>query len=145
MMSIGTWDRVQFLVYLLNLSFAHETWKNNRYAHGGNIVRKNFAWFEGLGPPFYLPTHCNQWKTNYDEFAVFYSFEGVPWDNQSNKYHLIKINMLHYTVLLSKSKNSLELVSSLHNRAKNQFEKVVIGCTNPWPSFILILLKVLKK
>ena len=73
-----------------------------------------------------------------------YSFEGVPWDNQSNKYHLIKINILHYTVLLSKSKNSLELVSSLHNRAKNQFEKVVIGCTNPWPSFILILRKVLK-
>ena len=98
-MSIGTWDRVQFLVYLLNLSFAYETWKNNRYAHGGNIVRKIFAWFEGLGPKS----------------------------------------------LLSKSKNSLELVSSLHNRAKNQFEKVVIGCTNPWPSFILILRKVLKK
>ena len=50
---------------------------------------------------------------------------------KSSKHYLLKTtcNMWHHVAILSKSQRSLELVSSLQDRAKNMLEMFVKGCT----------------
>ena len=48
MMSISTWDKAHFWIYLLNHnSVTHQTWSIGRYK--GNIFLKSWEWFGGLG------------------------------------------------------------------------------------------------
>ena len=76
----------------------------------GNIFRKYFEWFGGLGlksGPFLisdLPTYCNFSKSTYDEFVVFCFFEDVHWDDRNSKYHLLIMKKLHYIANLSEPK-----------------------------------------
>ena len=71
--------------------------------------------------------------------------KGVHSDSQIKEITSNKIDRSHYIATFSKSWNGLELVSSFHDRAKNQLRMLVIGPTNNiWPNFILILPGVLK-
>ena len=45
-----------------------------------NVFRKYFACFEWQGPKFMNQAQLS--KTEYYEFVVFYSFEGMRWDNK---------------------------------------------------------------
>ena len=53
-------------------------------------------------------------------------------------------NRLRYIDILSKSLKTLELVTSLHNRAKNRLQILVANYTHIRPNFILILPRTLK-
>ena len=59
-----------------------------------HIVMSVFVWFMNfvcledgflIQDHFTLPVYCNWSKTNYEEFVVFYSLEGVHWDNQNKE------------------------------------------------------------
>lgn len=49
---------------------------------------------------------------------------------KNNKDYLLKINRSHYVVILSRSQKGLELVFSIHNRIKKEFEIVVVSVSN---------------
>ena len=90
MMSIRTWDRVHFWIYLLNHnSLSHQTWPMDRYKKGQNFsgifwtIWRTGAMFQVL---FNIATCSNYSITNYVKITVFHFFEKV------NKGHLKMIN-----------------------------------------------------
>ena len=98
-----------------------------------NIVRKIFAWFGGLGPisrPFlvYQPAKINQ-KPILISFWFFTLLNVRTESFKNNNHHLLKCNKSHYNAISWKS------LSSLHNKAKNELEMLVIGCTITWSHF----------
>ena len=81
MMSISTWDRVHFWIYLLNHnSLSHQTWPVDRYKPGQYFSRifwtiwRTGAKFQVL---FNLATCSNYSITHYVKFLVFHFFESV--------------------------------------------------------------------
>ena len=87
MICISTWGSVHFWAYLLNhKSFSHETWPTSGYSHGQYfykilcIIFLIEFWIQAL---FNLLTYSNLSKTNYNEFAFLYSFQGVLRDNEN--------------------------------------------------------------
>ena len=80
-MSISTWDRVQFWVYLLNHnSLSHQTQPNDRHKQG-QYFSGIFWTFWRVGAKshifFNLATCCNYSITNYVKIPVFNFFEKV--------------------------------------------------------------------
>ena len=69
-------------------------------------------------------------------YVVFQSYEGMQWDDQ--KHHQLKTTWLHYTTILSRSIKNMELVSSLHNRGKNELN--CISGLN-WLSAVFLLVR----
>ena len=53
-------------------------------------------------------------------------------------------NRLLCIYILSKALKTLELVTSLHNKAKSKLQMLVVNYTNIRPNFILILPRTLK-
>ena len=106
----------------------------------GNIFRIYFAWFGGLDPtpsPFWF-TNLLHWVKGKFMMNLFFLLFCRCALNQSKKVNIIywQINRLCIAIL-SKLWKGLELVSSLHSRAKRELEMFVISCTNTWPNFIL--------
>ena len=90
MMSISTWDKVNFWIYLLSYnSLSHQTWPIDRYKQGQWFsgmfykIRRTGAKFEVL---FNLVACTNYSITNYAKIPVFYLIEKV------NKGHLKMVN-----------------------------------------------------
>ena len=81
MMSISTWDRMHFGIYLLNQnSLTHQTWSIDRYKKRQYFseifwtIWRTGAKFQVL---FNLATCSNYSVTNYVEFPFFHFFERV--------------------------------------------------------------------
>ena len=55
---------------------------------------------------FNVATYRSKRKTNYDELAVFYSFENVHCSIKTRKHHQPNINRWHYSSILPKSQRS---------------------------------------
>ena len=93
-MSISTWERVHFLIYLLNhKSLSHETWPIERY--------KSQVLFNLATCPNYLITN-NVKRTVFHFF--FFFFEKGEWTTIKNgKYQLLKMARYGYVVILIKS------------------------------------------
>ena len=85
MMSISTWDKVHFWIYVLNLnSRSHQTWPVDRYKQGQYfsvifwIISRTGAKFQDL---FSLPTSPNYSITKYVKFPVFHFLKMWTKDN----------------------------------------------------------------
>ena len=91
-----------------------------------------------------LSTYRNWSKTNNDEFVNFYFLVVCTDKRKNNKYYLPKMNR-SYIAISSDSLQGLELVSSLHSRAKNRLAMFAISCMNFQPYIILITTRILKK
>ena len=91
-MSISTWDKVHFWIYLLNHNlWSHQTWPTDRYRQGQKSSVIFWAiWRTGVRFKvlFNLVTCPNYSITNYVKISVFHFFEKV------NKGHLkiVKFN-----------------------------------------------------
>ena len=88
---VSTWDRVHFLICLLNhSSLNHQTWSTDRYKQGQYFseifwtIWRTGAKFQAL---FNLTTCSNYSMTNYVKFPVFHFFEMV------NKGELKMVNI----------------------------------------------------
>ena len=91
MMSISTWDRVHFWIYLLSHdSLSHQTWLVDRYKQGQYFsgifwtIWRTGAKFQAL---FNLATCTNYSITNYITTLVFHFFVKV------NKRHFKMLNV----------------------------------------------------
>ena len=120
MMSIRTWVRVHFWIYLLKHTTHHITKLGQlKDINKGNNFQESFEQFGGLGLSsrsfFNLVTCSNYSITNCQDssISVFQCY--------------------------------LELVSSLQHWVKNMFKMFVIQHTSIWSNFILMLLRIQKK
>ena len=91
MMSINTWDRMHFWIYILNHnSLSHQTWPIDR-SKQGQIFSGIFwtIWRTGAKSQvlFSLATYSNYSTTNYAKIPVFQFFEKV------NKGQLKMVNV----------------------------------------------------
>ena len=123
---------VLFLSHFINLKVAHNEYQYKRYYLNcksvgyktcpigivmGNVFRKYFAWFEGLGcisRPFLIfpPTRINK-KPIIISFRFFTLFKECTSAIKNTEYHLLKKkkknnnnnrkNRLYYVAILSKS------------------------------------------
>ena len=90
MMSIGTWDRTPFWIYLLSHNSSHQTWPADRYKQGQYFsgifwtIWRTRAKFQAL---FNLATCSNYSITNYVTTPVFHFFVKV------NKRHFKMLNV----------------------------------------------------
>ena len=103
MMSISTWDRMHFLIFLLNRNWlTHQTWLVDRHKEGQYFseiswtIWRTRAKFQAL---FNLATCSNYSITSYVMFPVFHFFERV------NKGELKMVNislwkLTDFTILL---------------------------------------------
>ena len=108
MISISTWDRVLFWIYLLNNnSLSHQTWPIDRSKQGQLFsgifwtVWRTGAKFQVL---FNLVTCSNYSTTNYVKIPVFHCF----WKDELGTFkngicHLLKMARSRYIVILIKS------------------------------------------
>ena len=73
----------------------------------GNILKKHFTWFGGLGPKsrlflIYQPTTINQ-KLITISWWFFILWKSFTKTIESSKHHQLRINKLHYTAILLSS------------------------------------------
>ena len=104
---------------------AHYTRSKNKWViFSGSVLNNLEKWVLNI------PIYHNESNTNYDEVLVFYLF----WRCAMKQSKIVNIiywkNRNHYTVILWKSWKSLGLISSLHDRTKNDLELFVMSCTN---------------
>ena len=80
-MSINTWDKVHFWIYLLNhKSWSHQNWPVDRYKQGQQFsVTFWTIWETGarFQVPFNLATYPNYSITKYAKIPLFHFFEKV--------------------------------------------------------------------
>ena len=88
MMSISTWDRMHFQIYLLNhTSLTHQTWSIDRYKLGQYFSEMfSTIWRTGdkFQSPLNLATCYNYSRTNYIKFPVFHFMK--VWIRENYKY-----------------------------------------------------------
>ena len=91
MMSISTWDKMHFWIYLLNHnSLSHQTWQIDRYEQGQQLpgifwtIWRTGARFQVL---FNLATCSNYSITNYVKIPVSHFFE-----NMNNQLKMVNVN-----------------------------------------------------
>lgn len=109
MLSFSTYARKHFWIYQLNHKlFEHETCPSNSNDLEDWVLNGDPFWFTNL-----LQLLKNQ---------SWYGFEDAFWDNKKSKTYLLKTSILHYTLILSKSWKSQELISRQHSRDKNVLE-----------------------
>ena len=155
MMSISTWDRMHFSIYLLNHNLlSHHTWPTDRYNEWQyfsgifSITWRTRAKFQGF---LNLVTFSNYSVTSYVKIPVFH-FEVNKcfmsrWISNNKKWwtSTIKNGQILLYFCFDKSQKGLELVSSLQHWSKNMLEMFFIHYTSIWPNFVLIELRIQKK
>ena len=135
MMSISTWDRVYFWIYLWNHnSLSHHTWPTDRYEQGQHFwgtfwtIWKTGANFQVL---FNLATRPNYSITSYVKIPVFQFFEKL-----NKGMSAIKNGQL--LLYFGFNKIIKEPWTSFQSQywAKNVLEMFFIQYTSIWPNFI---------
>ena len=149
MMSISTWERVDFWMNLLNdNSLTHQTWSSNRYKPGQYFLEifwmiwRTRAKFQAL---FILTTSSNYSVTNYVKFPVFHFFERVNKENykwqmliSKNWQIFLYCHVYCHVIKIKKGPGTSFSVS------KNLLEIFVKRYTSIWQNFILIVLRIEK-
>ena len=136
-MRVTTQGRVCFWVYLLNRKSLVMKLDRLIDISMGNIYRKNFVLFAGLG--LYQPIRINQ-KSMMMSRGFLLHWRCALRRPKITKHHLLKINKSHIVSNLLKTQKSPEQVSSLHNSGK-QVRNVYQKLHSIWPYFTLIIPK----
>ena len=128
-MSIITWDRLHFWIYLLNHnSWSRQTWLINICKQGQQLsVIFWTTWRTGARFQVLLIfAACpNYTITIYVKIPVFLFFwKGGKGAIKNGKSQPLKISTSCYIVILIKSYKSLKLVSSLQHSEKRQVKNV---------------------
>ena len=127
-----------------------DDWKMQIYVFRGlTVAVKKFAWSGEVEPESraFLIYQCTTTdQTPIISLWFFMAFLLLCTETiKYNKNHPLKISGLHYIAISSKSQKSLELVSNLHNRRKNELEMFLISHTNIWPNFTFTPPMILRK
>ena len=144
MMSINTWDKVHFWIYLLNQNspkLSHQICPIGRYF--STVI---FFWnlLNDLEDLSKVPGSF-QFSKLSNQLCQIYSVHFFEKVRKRDKYQLLKIDRSCYIAISLKFKKCLELVASLQHWVKNMLEMFSIRYARIWPNFILIVLRIQKK